>query len=310
MKIPLIILATFLSAIHLCAQPAVVGAGYSAPYPIKVAPGQLVTLYVSGIDTTLTSRVSAESLPLPYSLEGISVTIDELIPPQSLKEKVPLLAVAPISAAFAGAPASNTIAVTVQIPYYIRTTSYISPLTPPPATLTVYRYGIAATTVAIAPVVDQVHIATTCDSNIATPVAGALCRPLITHADGSLVTPDQPAHPSELLVLYAFGLGAAPPGVVTGEASPAQPETMTLLPRLLFGPAISTRSGERNSVEPVFAGLAAGFAGLYQINFFAPQPPPQFAPADCTTFTSPNGNVAVTLSGQVSADTASFCVYP
>jgi uncharacterized protein (TIGR03437 family) len=282
----------------LVAQSIIIGAGYSTPYPIKVAPGQLVTIFASGIDATLKSRVAATTLPLPLTLAGISVTIDELSNPPLLKEKVPILAVA---------PTSGTTAVTVQMLFFLRTSSFISPLIPPPATLTLYEDGTAVVTISIAPTSDQIHIATTCDANITIPEPGALCRPIIAHADGSLVTPDKPAHTGELLLLYAFGLGATNPGMAAGDAATsAQPVAIT--PSLSYEAAIPTRASERRSFSSIFAGLTVGFAGLYQINFFAPAPPDFFA-TDCTTFSSPNGNVALTVR-RSSSDTASFCVFP
>jgi uncharacterized protein (TIGR03437 family) len=310
MKIASIITTTLLGAIRVFAQPAVVGSGYSAPYPIPVAPGQLVTIFVKGIGATLTSRASAAALPLPYDLAGISVTIDELMPPPSLKEKVPILAVAPTrSTSLAGAPEGIVTAVSVQIPYFLRTSSFISPLTPPPATLTVYENAAPAVTISIAPMADQIHIATTCDANLV-PSPPVLCRPLIAHGDGSPVTPGQPAHPGEEIVLYAFGLGTAFPGVVTGEATPMPSQPIGSPPRLWFEPANPYQASERQWADPVFAGLAPGFAGLYQINFFAPSPPLPFVPTSCSTFNSPNGNVAITVRGNMSADTGSFCVAP
>jgi uncharacterized protein (TIGR03437 family) len=158
--------------------------------------------------------------------------------------------------------------------------------------------------------VDQIHVATTCDANLTIPIAGALCPPLIAHADGSLVTSDQPAHPNELIVLYGFGLGAAPPGLVAGEASPAQSQPIGSSLHLLVEAANPNLSSERRYAPPVFAGLTPGFAGLYQINFSAPAPPLPFATTACSDFNSPNGNVAITVHGQISADTASFCVFP
>jgi uncharacterized protein (TIGR03437 family) len=281
------------------AQPAVLGTGYAPPFPIKVAPGQLVTIFAAGVGAAVPSRLAAPSLPLPDSLGGISVTIDELSNPPLLKESVPILAVGKIG---------GTTAVTVQIPFGLRTTSFISPLVPPPATLTIYENGVAAVTVAIAPTSDQVHIATTCDANLTTPEPGAPCRPVIAHADGSLVTPDTPAHTGELLVLYAFGLGATSPGMAAGDAATsAQPAAIT--PSLSSEAAIAILPSERRSFAPAFAGLTVGFSGLYQINFFAPAPPMPFAPGDCTTFNSPNGNIALTVRGS-SSDTASLCVAP
>ena len=281
------------------AQPVVLGAGYTPPFSIKVAPGQLMTIFAAGVGASVSSRVAATSLPLPYSLAGISVTIDELSSPPLLGERVPILAVGKIAGA---------TAISVQIPFGLRTTSFISPLVPPPATLTIYENGVAASTVTIAPTPDQIHIATTCDANLTTPDPGALCRPVIAHADGQLVTPDAPAHTGEPLVLYAFGLGATGPGMAAGDAATtAQPAALT--PVLSSEAAIAILPSERRSFAPAFAGLTVGFAGLYQVNFTAPAPPVPFAPGDCKTFNSPNGNVAVTVRSN-SWDTAALCVAP
>ena len=294
---PVIVAAVAVAAAF--AQPTVLGTGYAPPFPIKVAPGQLVTIFAAGVGAAVLSRVAAPSLPLPYSLAGISVTIDELSSPPLLKEPVPILAVGRIA---------GSTAVSVQIPFGLRTSSFISPLVPPPATLTIYESGAEAVTVAIAPTPDQMHIATTCDVNLTTPEPGAPCRPVIAHADGSLVTPDMPAHAGELLIVYAFGLGATSPGMAAGEAATsAQPAAVT--PSLSSEAAIGTLPSERRSFAPAFAGLVVGFSGLYQINFFAPAPPMPFAPGDCATFNSPNGNVALTVRSG-SSDTASLCVIP
>jgi uncharacterized protein (TIGR03437 family) len=294
-----LILAATVAFTAASAQPVVLGAGYAPPFPIKVAPGQLVTIFAAGVGAAVSSRVAATSFPLPYSLAGISVTIDELSNPPLLKERVPMLAVG---------KTAGTTAITVQIPFGLRTSSFISPLVPPSATLTIYENGEAAVTVAIAPTTDQIHIATTCDANLTTPEPGAPCRPVIAHADGSLVTPDTPAHGGELLILYAFGLGATSPGMAAGEAATsAQPAAFTLM--LSSEAAIAIIPSERRSFAPAFAGLVVGFAGLYQVNFFAPAPPLPFAPGDCKAFDSPNGNVALTVRVN-SSDTASLCVLP
>jgi len=169
--------------------------------------------------------------------------------------------------------------------------------------LTVYENEVAVAKIAIAPVPDQIHIATTCDANLTTPVPGARCLPVIAHEDGSPVTADHPAHPGELLVLYAFGLGGVPPGVSAGDASP--PAADPLLPSLSLSLESALRNwpSERRIVKPEFVGLTPGFAGLYQINFFLPRPP--FA---MPTFNSPTGPVSLTVGGQTSADTAIFDV--
>lgn len=39
---------------------SVMGGGYTAPLPISVAPGQLLTIYVQGVGAGITERVQAQ----------------------------------------------------------------------------------------------------------------------------------------------------------------------------------------------------------------------------------------------------------
>ncbi len=56
------------------ASPTLTGAGYSNPGVVRVAPGQITTLFITGLKTVLTSEmIRASTLPLPTSLAGISV---------------------------------------------------------------------------------------------------------------------------------------------------------------------------------------------------------------------------------------------
>ena len=88
--------------------------------------------------------------------------------------------------------------------------------------------------------------------------------PIITHADGSLVTPESPAAQGEILILYATGMGVG--GFRTlffprdGEPAP--------LDRLVEFDFFSRIIIVREQFVPVlFAGLAPGFVGLAQFNF-------------------------------------------
>src|SRR5690242_18637900 len=72
---------------------AIVGAGYHTFAPVSVAPGQVLTVFVTGIGN-VTQKYSAGSLPLPTTLGGISATFSELGPIID----VPILAVFPFSA--------------------------------------------------------------------------------------------------------------------------------------------------------------------------------------------------------------------
>src|SRR4029077_4961234 len=55
---------------------AVVGAGYHTFAPISVAPGQVITVFVTGI-VNITQKYSAGNLPLPATLGGISASLNE-----------------------------------------------------------------------------------------------------------------------------------------------------------------------------------------------------------------------------------------
>jgi uncharacterized protein (TIGR03437 family) len=88
---------------------------------------------------------------------------------------------------------------------------------------------------------------------------------IATRVDASLITPAASANPGDVVVLYATGLGQAVPPVAYGE-----------LPRLA-APLLALSDFhlllDGNAVDPnaiAYAGIAPGFAGLYQINLILP----------------------------------------
>src|SRR5690242_7129962 len=98
---------------------AVVGAGYHTFAPVSVAPGQVITVFVTGIGN-VTQKYSAGSLPLPTTLGGISASLDEL---GVTITAAPILAVFPFSACLnnvAPQPCGTIIAVTLQIPFELQ----------------------------------------------------------------------------------------------------------------------------------------------------------------------------------------------
>jgi uncharacterized protein (TIGR03437 family) len=90
------------------------------------------------------------------------------------------------------------------------------------------------------------------------------CRP-----DGGVVTEESPAHPGDIVTLYATGLGRTIPNPRSGEI----PTQAAVLERraefqvLLDGEPVS-------SDRILYAGVAPGFAGLYQINLRLPDATP------------------------------------
>jgi len=223
------------------------GSGYASPTPIRVSPGQITTLFVSGLNTVLTEAQRATSLPLPNSLAGISVTINQ----SSLKQSVavPLLAVeqlntcsitvvappppppSPTSTPSTVPPECLLTAITLQIPYE---------LTPLPifaggsnlggkldvTEVVITANGVASKAFAISPITDNLHVVNTCDSFPSVAFNSVSCSPAVTHADGTLVTADAPGKAGEVLVIYAFGLGQTTPAVKAGSATPTPAPTL------------------------------------------------------------------------------------
>jgi uncharacterized protein (TIGR03437 family) len=86
--------------------------------------------------------------------------------------------------------------------------------------------------------------------------------PAVLHQNGRLVTAASPAVPGEFVSIYMTGLGSVVGTVGTGEAAPTSPAA----------PCQATVRVSLAGVEviPTFAGLAPGFAGLYQVNIQVP----------------------------------------
>jgi len=86
----------------------------------------------------------------------------------------------------------------------------------------------------------------------------------ITHADGSLITRDNPVQSGETIIIYATGLGPVNPAVKSGAAAPGPPNfaQLSTTPRVLI-------DGQDASIA--FAGLAPGQVALYQINAQVPR---------------------------------------
>ena len=84
----------------------------------------------------------------------------------------------------------------------------------------------------------------------------------ITHADGSAVSPQNPAHPGELVILYATGLGQVTPSVPTGALPSGPNPSSTVVP--------TTVTIDGIAVIPDFAGLSGCCVGLNQVSVRLP----------------------------------------
>jgi uncharacterized protein (TIGR03437 family) len=94
------------------------------------------------------------------------------------------------------------------------------------------------------------------------PTATAQYPAIVHYVDNSYVTPNKPASPGEILIVYATGVGNLNHMPVTGAASPASPLSQAVdLPTVTVGGAAASVS---------FAGLTPGLVGLVQINIQLP----------------------------------------
>jgi uncharacterized protein (TIGR03437 family) len=81
-------------------------------------------------------------------------------------------------------------------------------------------------------------------------------------ADGSLVTPSSPSAADEIILMFAIGMGPTNPAVPTGTVSPS-------IPPAPIATAVTAMVADKAALV-VFAGLAPGKIGVYQINFIVP----------------------------------------
>jgi hypothetical protein len=285
----------------------VVGGGYWSPTPLFLAPGQVASLYVTGLGTQPPSF--ANGLPLPTTLGGLSVELvrpssKEIAWPVEVKWNPPLLYVSPSE------PIST---ITFQMPFDLFVHGVIDPrygvdsLVAPPYKLGISFPGSLMYSTAVYVVPDSIHVVNACWPAL----WSGICRdPAVTHADGTRVTSLAPAKPGEVLVMYALGLGKTTPYVPAGEAAPLPAPAVSSPPVLKFdfGSALVPTPFPKNpalppvGVAPLFAGLTPGFAGLYQINFTVP-PVPSGTPGCGGAW-----NLTVTVQGTTSFDGAGICV--
>ncbi len=323
--------------------PIVMSAGYEYPAPLYVAPGQLVTLFVQGIPLGTPFARAPGGLDLPSSLAGVSAGMTDWTPPGFPALKVPILEVRPFRTC--DVPTSYacftpTGAITVQIPYELRLNS----LSTGAATLGVHveSSSVLPFSVNVWAFSDQVHILKTFDAvlpitegglrghcysavknDVAAPInlTGLPCPPLVTHADGSLVSAKNPAKPGEELVAYAVGLGQTSPPLETGRTVTSPARTLTTFTmdfnyrrNALPTRPLPTEADGTTVPQPLYAGATPGFVGLYQINFVVPPVPRGTFP--CAEIEGPQvptanmvySNLTVSVGGRYSFDGAGICV--
>lgn len=85
---------------------------------------------------------------------------------------------------------------------------------------------------------------------------------IVREHNGLLVTPSNPVHKGDMLVIYLTGLGVTRPPTGTGLASPSSPLALTsATPQVTLGGL---------PLQLLFSGLTPGEVGVYQINVAVP----------------------------------------
>ena len=205
------------------------------------APGSLSFIEGSGLSET----IAVADLPLPRSLGGVEVRLDEtpvgvlLVSPMDVRFQIPfeadlgdlLLEISSPESPFEQAP--FLLPVGAQMPRFIR--SGVEVLIP----------GVAN------------------------------FQEVIVNRDfTSLITAANPARTGDIVHLYMTGLGVVEPPVATNALTPLEPLSIPVAP---FECAWF-RDGEQRPIETLFAGLAPALIGVYQISFRLPaDPPPLFS---------------------------------
>jgi len=85
---------------------------------------------------------------------------------------------------------------------------------------------------------------------------------VVRGANAEIVTDSNPVHKNDYLVIYLTGLGITSPAVQTGLPGPSNPLALAIVsPQVTLGDATLTL---------LFAGMAPGEVGVYQINVRVP----------------------------------------
>jgi len=95
---------------------------------------------------------------------------------------------------------------------------------------------------------------------------GGTGQGIVVSPSGQFYDPGNPARPGDVIVIYCAGLGEVSPPVPAGAAAPATPLSLVTA-------KVSLVIGGREA-RVLFAGLAPGYAGLYQVNAIVPEDAP------------------------------------
>jgi uncharacterized protein (TIGR03437 family) len=210
------------------APPKIGSVVNAADGKLAVAPGGLISVYGQQMSPV---NIATREIPLPTALGESCLTINGVPMPVLFVSPQQINGQLPFNV-------DGNATMTLRTPGGISDNFNFSILA---AAASVFRSGTSGT-----------------DSGLAT----------ITRADNNeLITPTNPIHPNDTIVIWATGLGRTNPPVETGMPSPSDP-----LPSAIIAPTV-TLGGVALDIQ--YAGLVPGSVGLYQINAMIPGKVPQ-----------------------------------
>jgi uncharacterized protein (TIGR03437 family) len=303
-------------------------AGYSAPPPLQVAPGQVTTFFFRGIGALADGQLrnaQAASVPLPTNLAGLSLHMSQ---GQASGVAVPIFAVRQESECDSPQEVNATCLLTLvklQVPFEIAgdvtpasPSGPTAPVLAPLGQLTLEVDGQSGRAISLQPVPDNAHVLTSCDLSWDTKYSSA-CDRQVYHADGRLISATEPAKNGETVIVYVYGLGKPEGHVPSGDVSPAGAALGNVSARVkasfdnFVNIVSSVPRSVRTDILPDFpiaaAGLTSGQVGLYQLNIRVPS---SLTPAvTCGGFNgSIHSNAALYVSTSQGTEAVGLCVQP
>ncbi|HLJ16497.1 MAG TPA: hypothetical protein VKV15_18500 [Bryobacteraceae bacterium] len=245
------------------------GSGYTGPYVPGVAPGDVITLFV--VPLNMPDAVASQT-PLPTSLSGVSISVRANDPLQvdttGYPTSLPIFRIHSVKNLFIF---PNT-AITVQIPTDTVTINYqgnVFKAWPQQLILNVKANGISGPDLVLESNSLAPHLLNSCDTvfgGVGPTLSGAGCNPVITHADGTVVSYASPAKVGETVVVYALGLGPY-----------AAPDALIYFTYVLDPPPQSSLESmtARYLLNPVYVGLVQGYVGCFRSTSRFLQCPPK-----------------------------------
>jgi uncharacterized protein (TIGR03437 family) len=209
------------------APPKITAVVNAADGKLPVAPGGLISVYGQQMAPV---NIATKELPLPTALGESCLTVNGVAVPMLFVSSQQINGQLPFNV-------DGNAQMTLRTPGGISDNFNFSIL---PAAPAVFRTGAAG---------PQTGLAT------------------ITRADnGELITPTNPVHPGDSIVIWATGLGRTSPAIDSGMPAPSDPLADAVIqPSVLLGGV---------ALDVQYAGLVPGSVGLYQINAAVPRSVP------------------------------------